>query len=127
MKPLDKFEADIRMFDQGLAEFLEAYKNIENEYQKLLNDYSNHVEEMKKLLIEVKELREYKNNATRKHWQNRAAINACKYIFEKDKLMKIIEIINKNQIDNNFWILEEKDIYEINEIIKEELKTDDCD
>lgn len=117
MKPLDRFEVDIRMFDQGLAEFLEAYKNIENEYQKLLNDYSNHVEEMKKLLIEVEELREYKKNATRKYWQEQSANNYLNWRMAENKIEDIKEFIYYNIIDGELD-LNKRRVIELKELLE---------
>ena len=72
MKAIDKFEFDVKMFDQALAEFIDSYNE---------------------LLKEVEELREYKKNATRKHWQTVAANNNLKWHFAEKRIERALDFI----------------------------------
>lgn len=95
-KYLERFDFDIKMFDQALSEFVDAYNN---------------------LLKEVEELREYKKNATRKHWQEQSANNYLNWRMAENKIEDIKEFIYYNIIDGELD-LNKRGVIELKELLE---------
>lgn len=96
MKAIDRFEFDVKMFDQALAEFVDSYNN---------------------LLKEVEELREYKKNATRKYWQEQSANNYLNWRMAENKIEDIKEFIYYNIIDGELD-LNKRGVIELKELLE---------
>ena len=96
MKAIDRFEFDVKMFDQALAEFIDSYNE---------------------LLKEVEELREYKKNATRKYWQEQSANNYLNWRMAENKIEDIKEFICYNIVDGELD-LNKRGVIELKELLE---------
>ena len=73
---------------------------------------------------EYQELKEYKKNATRKHWQQKSAEHYAKEVIYKSRIDKAIEYLNKHCKylgDNDYlWYLENWEVSELALILQGE-------
>ncbi len=82
---------------------LDYITNLQQERDCLQRNYDDNeqaiqklIKEFKELQQEVEELREYKKNATRKHWQQKCAEHHVQEKIYKSKCEKAIEYIKEN-------------------------------